>query len=458
MAKRGQTIQSPGSKVKPCLQIPKKAFSRGFKGLILPSSMEWNIDPFFQMAQRQFDEVAEIMNLDKNVRIRLREPDRAFLISVPVRMEDGTVKVFDAYRVQHNDTRGPYKGGIRYAEDVTLGEVAALSMWMTWKCALMNLPLGGGKGGIRIDPTKHTRLELQRLTRRYTSELVSFIGPQQDIPAPDMGTNGQIMAWLMDTYSQAKGYAIPGVVTGKPIEIGGSLGRVEATGRGVAYTIMEAAKHLNMNLGPDSKISIQGFGNVGSHAGLKLAKIGCKVTHVSDVSGGYVNTSGIDVEAAAAYAAKNGSLNGFKEADKCSQFDVLTAPVDVLIPAATGSQIDAEVAKKLRCRIIAEGANGPTTLEADAFLKQHEKDIFVIPDILANAGGVTVSYFEWVQGLQNFFWSSKEINRELAKLMTKAFEEVLDVKKRYGTYMRISAQILGIERVSKAMLLRGLYP
>jgi len=420
--------------------------------------MEWNRDPFFQMAQTQFDQVAEIMNLDKNVRVRLREPDRAILISVPVRMEDGSVKVFDAYRVQHNDTRGPYKGGIRFAEDVTLGEVAALSMWMTWKCALMNLPLGGGKGGIRIDPTKHTRLELQRLTRRYTAELVGFIGPQQDIPAPDMGTNSQIMAWMMDTYSQAKGFAIPGVVTGKPIEIGGSLGRVEATGRGVAYTIMEAAKHLNLNLGSETRVSIQGFGNVGSHAALKLSKIGCKITHISDATGGYVNLNGIDVEAAAAFCAKQSNLQGFTGADKCSQKDVLTANCDVLIPAATGSQIDGEIAKLLKCRILAEGANGPTTLEADAILKMRENEIFVIPDILANAGGVTVSYFEWVQGLQNFFWSSKEINRELAKLMTKGFEEVLEVKKRYNVYMRTAAQILGIERVAKAMLLRGLYP
>ncbi len=420
--------------------------------------MEWQSDPFFQMAQRQFDEVAETMNLDKNVRIRLREPDRAVLLKIPVRMEDNSVCTFDAYRVQHNDTRGPYKGGIRYSEEVTLGEVAALSMWMTWKCALMNLPLGGGKGGICIDPTKHTRLELQRLTRRYTAELVSFIGPQQDIPAPDMGTNGQIMAWIMDTYSQSKGFAIPGVVTGKPIEIGGSLGRVEATGRGVAYTIMEAAKHLNMNLGPDTKVAVQGFGNVATHAALKLASLGCKITHISDVSGGYMNPKGLDVEKAFAYATKNGNLTGFPDADKCSQVDVLTAPADIVIPAATGSQIDGKVAAKLKCRILAEGANGPTTLEGDAVLKERDKEIFVIPDILANAGGVTVSYFEWVQGLQNFFWTEKEVNRELAKLMTKAFEEVLEVQRRHKVYMRTAAQILGIERVAKAMLLRGLYP
>lgn len=420
--------------------------------------MEWGKDSFFQMAQRQFDDVAAIMNLDKNVATRLREPDRAILISVPVRMEDGRVEVFDAYRVQHNDTRGPYKGGIRFAPDVNLGEVAALSMWMTWKCALMNLPLGGGKGGIRIDPTKYSRLELQRLTRRYTSELVSFIGPQQDIPAPDMGTNAQTMAWLMDTYSQSKGFAVPGVVTGKPIEIGGSLGRVEATGRGVAYTVMEAAKMLNISLGENIKVGIQGFGNVGSYAAQKLDKVGCKVTHISDISGGYVNTKGFNIDDVFAYIEQHRSLEGYKEGDKISQRDVLTAPVDILIPAATGSQIDDKVAAELKCRILAEGANGPTTLEGDRILKEREGEVFVIPDILANAGGVTVSYFEWVQGLQNFFWSAKEINRELQKLMTKAFEEVVAVKKERNVYMRMAAQILGIQRVAKAMLARGLYP
>ncbi len=421
--------------------------------------MEWDNDPTFQMAQRQFDEVSEVMNLDKNVAIRLREPDRAILISVPVRMEDGRVEVFDAYRVQHNDTRGPYKGGIRYAHDVTLGEVAALSMWMTWKCALMNLPLGGGKGGIRIEPTKYTRLELQRLTRRYTSELVAFIGPQMDIPAPDMGTNPQIMAWIMDTYSQLKGYAVPGVVTGKPTTIGGSLGRVEATGRGVAYTVLEAAKHLNYTIGADTKVAIQGFGNVGSHAALKFSKVGAKITHISDHTGGLVNLKGFNVQDVIEYMTKNnGTLKGYTEGDVISQTEVLTAKADILIPAATSSQIDDKIAAKLQCRIIGEGANGPTTIEGDRVLKEREKEIFVVPDVLANAGGVTVSYFEWVQGLQNFFWSAKEVNRELSNVMIKAFNEVLEVKKQHNVYMRTAAQILGIDRVAKAMLARGLYP
>lgn len=420
--------------------------------------MEWENDPVYLMAQRQFDEVSEAMNLDKNVAARLRVPDRAVLISVPVRMEDNQVKVFDAYRVQHNDTRGPYKGGIRYAPDVTLGEVAALSTWMTWKCAIMNLPLGGAKGGIRIDPTKCSRLELQRLTRRYTSEMVGFIGPQQDIPAPDMGTNEQTMAWLMDTYSQLKGYAVPGVVTGKPISIGGSLGRTEATGRGVVYTIMEAAKLLEMTLDSNTVVAVQGFGNVGTHAALKLHKMGCKVTHISDVSGGYLNPNGIDIPKAFEFAQKNHSLKGFTEADRCSQVDVLTAKADVVIPAATGHQIDGKVAQALKCRILAEGANGPTTTEGDLVLKERQKELMVIPDVLANAGGVTVSYFEWVQGLQNFFWSAKEINRELARLMTKAFQEVIDAQKKHNVYMRVAAQMVGIERVAKAMLARGLYP
>ncbi|MDB5037324.1 MAG: gdhA [Bacteriovoracaceae bacterium] len=420
--------------------------------------MEWDNDPIYQMAQRQFDEVADAMSLDRNLANRLREPDRGILISVPIRMEDGNVKVFDAYRVQHNDTRGPYKGGIRYAPDVTLGEVAALSMWMTWKCAIMNLPLGGAKGGVRIDPTKHSRLELQRLTRRYTSEMVGFIGPQQDIPAPDMGTNEQTMAWVMDTYSQLKGYAIPGVVTGKPIAIGGSLGRTEATGRGVVYTVMEAAKHLNITLGESTKVAIQGFGNVGSHAALKFEKLGCKVTHISDVSGGYVNTKGFNIQHALDYVEKNKSLKGYTEGDSISQKDVLTAPADIVVPAATGHQIDEKVAAQLKCRILAEGANGPTTTEGDRVLKERQKDILVIPDVLANAGGVTVSYFEWVQGLQNFFWSAKEINRELAKLMTKAFEEVMETQKKHKVFMRTAAQMVGIERVAKAMLARGLYP
>ena len=420
--------------------------------------MDFLEEPHYIAVQKQFDEVAELMKLDRNIRVRLRVPDRAFIIHVPIRMEDNIVRVVQGFRVQHNDTLGPFKGGIRYAPDVNLGEVASMAMLMTWKCALMGLPLGGAKGGICVDPTKMSRLELQRMTRRYTSELVSMIGPNQDIPAPDMGTNEQTMAWIMDTYSQAKGYAVHGVVTGKPISIGGSLGRTEATGRGVAYTIMEAAKYLEIPLGDAVSVAIQGFGNVGTHAAVKLSKIGCRVTHLSDVSGGYFNPKGIDIELAMAYAKKHGNLKGFPGADTCSQFDVLTAKADIVIPAATASQITKEVAEKMSCRILAEGANNPTAPEGDHVLRERQSEIFVIPDILANAGGVTVSYFEWVQGLQNFFWSSKEVNRELAKIMTKAFQEVVTLHKERKVYMRIAAQMLAVNRVATAMLARGLYP
>ncbi|PIR22862.1 MAG: glutamate dehydrogenase [Deltaproteobacteria bacterium CG11_big_fil_rev_8_21_14_0_20_45_16] len=420
--------------------------------------MDFLKEPHYTAVQEQFDEVAELMKLDQNIRVRLRVPDRAFIIHVPIRMEDNIVRVVQGFRVQHNDTLGPFKGGIRYAPDVNLGEVASMAMLMTWKCALMGLPLGGAKGGICVDPTKMSRLELQRMTRRYTSELVSMIGPNQDIPAPDMGTNEQTMAWIMDTYSQAKGYAVHGVVTGKPISIGGSLGRTEATGRGVAYTVMEAAKYLEIPLGDAVSVAIQGFGNVGTHAAVKLSKIGCRITHLSDVSGGYLNPKGIDIELAMNYAKEHGNLKGFPGADTCSQIDVLTANADIVIPAATASQITKEVAEKMRCRILAEGANNPTTPEGDQILRERQNEIFVIPDILANAGGVTVSYFEWVQGLQNFFWSSKEVNRELAKIMTKAFQEVLTFHKERKVYMRIAAQMLAVNRVATAMLARGLYP
>lgn len=420
--------------------------------------MEFLKDPHFLSTQAQFDEVAELMHLDENIRLRLRVPDRCFIISVPVRMENGRVEVYFGYRVQHNDTLGPFKGGIRYAPDVTLGEVSSMAMLMTWKCGLMGLPLGGAKGGIRVDPNKLTRIELQRMTRRYTTELVGMIGPNQDIPAPDMGTNEQTMAWIMDTYSQAKGYAVHGVVTGKPIAIGGSLGRVEATGRGVAYTIMEAAKHLKIDLNQNVSVGIQGFGNVGSHAASKLHKLGCRITHISDASGGYMNPSGFDIPDLMEYTKKNGSMKGYPSCESISGEEVLTANVDVLIPAATAGQITKEIAENLNCRILAEGANHPTTNEADLILRERHKEIFLIPDILANAGGVTVSYFEWVQGLQNFFWSAKEVNRELAKIMVKAFAEVLEFHESRKVPMRVAAQMLAVTRVSNAMLARGLYP
>lgn len=415
-------------------------------------------EPHFLSIQKQFDEVADLMKLDRNVAIRLRVPDRAFIIHVPVRLSDESVMVVQGFRVQHNDTLGPFKGGIRYSEDVSLGEVASMAMLMTWKCALMGLPLGGAKGGICVDPSRMTRIELQRMTRRYTSELMNVIGPQQDIPAPDMGTNEQTMAWIMDTYSQGKGYAVPGVVTGKPISIGGSLGRVEATGRGVAYTVMEAAKHLGVPMSPKTRVAIQGFGNVGSHAALTLDREGCLITHISDVAGGFHNPKGINLKQALLWIKENGSLKGLPEAEPISQEEVLTANVEIVIPAATAGQITKEIAEKMKCRILAEGANNPTTVDGDLVLRQRRKEIFLIPDILANAGGVTVSYFEWVQGLQNFFWSAEEVNENLAKLMVKSFDEVYSYQKENDIYMRLAAQILAVKKVSTAMLARGLYP
>lgn len=415
-------------------------------------------EPHFLSIQKQFDEVADLMKLDRNVAIRLRVPDRAFIIHVPVRLSDESVMVVQGFRVQHNDTLGPFKGGIRYAEDVSLGEVASMAMLMTWKCALMGLPLGGAKGGICVDPSRMTRIELQRMTRRYTSELMNVIGPQQDIPAPDMGTNEQTMAWIMDTYSQGKGYAVPGVVTGKPISIGGSLGRVEATGRGVAYTVMEAAKHLGVPMSSKTRVAIQGFGNVGSHAALTLDREGCLITHISDVAGGFYNPKGINLKQALLWIKENGSLKGLPEAEPVSQEDVLTADAEIVIPAATAGQITKEIAEKMKCRILAEGANNPTTVDGDLVLRQRRKEIFLIPDILANAGGVTVSYFEWVQGLQNFFWSAEEVNENLAKLMVKSFAEVYSYQKENDIYMRLAAQILAVKKVSTAMLTRGLYP
>jgi len=376
------------------------------------------------------------------------------IVSVPTRMDDGSVHVFTGYRVQHNDILGPFKGGIRYHPDVNLGEVSALAMWMTWKCSLAGLPLGGAKGGIACDPKRLSRNELQNMTRRYTAEILNFIGPQVDVPAPDMGTNEQVMAWIMDTYSQHKGFAVPGVVTGKPVAIGGSLGRREATGRGVVYTIVEAAKHLGLELTKGSAV-VQGFGNVGLIAARELAQLGVKILAANDSSGGVYNEKGLPLDDLVAYKEKNGRLEGFRQGDKISGEKLLELPCDILIPAAGEMQITAENAARIRCKILAEGANGPTTPDADGILRQ--KEVFVIPDILANAGGVIVSYFEWVQGLQNFFWDEEEVNKRLKEILTKAFHEVLGMSRKEGVDMRLAALMIGIDRVAKAMLLRGLY-
>ena len=406
------------------------------------------------MAIQQFDIAADRLGVDPNVARRLRRPDRALIVSVPTRMDDGGVKVFTGYRVQHNDVLGPFKGGIRYHPAVNLGEVAALAMWMTWKCSLVGLPLGGAKGGIACDPAELSRHELQSMTRRFTAEIINVIGPEVDVPAPDMGTGEQVMAWIMDTYSQHKGHAVPEIVTGKPVAIGGTLGRREATGRGVVYMILEAAKHLNIDLTRCTAV-VQGFGNVGSVAVKELANIGVKVIGVSDRTGGFVDEKGLPVEKLLELADKNHSLEGCPYGDKISNEEVLELKCDVLVPAALEMQITKANAAKIHCRILAEGANGPTTPDADTILR--ENGIFLIPDILANAGGVVVSYFEWVQDLQNFFWNEVEVTSKLREILVKSFHEVLRMSEKHGVDMRLAALMIGIDRVTRAMLWRGLY-
>jgi glutamate dehydrogenase (NAD(P)+) len=414
---------------------------------------EWQ-SPASELAIKQFDVASARLNLDPNVAARLRRPDRAMIVSVPTRMDDGRVHVFTGYRVQHNDVLGPFKGGIRYHPEVNLGEVSALAMWMTWKCYLVGLPLGGAKGGVACDPAELSRHELQSLTRRYTAEILNFIGPEVDVPAPDMGTNEQVMAWIMDTYSQHKGHAVPEVVTGKPVAIGGTHGRREATGRGVVYTIIDAANHLGIGVTGCTAV-VQGFGNVGSVVAQELARLGVRVIGVADRTGGYFDAKGLPVEKLLEVAHKNHSLEGCAYGKKITNEELLELKCDILVPAALEMQITKENAGRLQCRILAEGANGPTTLDADLILLQ--KDVFVIPDILANAGGVVVSYFEWVQDLQNFFWTEDEVNKKLRDILTKAFHEVLNLSLKENIDMRSAALMIGIERVAQAMLWRGLY-
>ncbi|MBP7844071.1 MAG: Glu/Leu/Phe/Val dehydrogenase [Proteobacteria bacterium] len=418
--------------------------------------MIWEESQLYKNAVKQLDRAANVMGLDPNVLIRLQTPKRALIVSVPVMMDDGKIKVFEGYRVHHNMTLGPAKGGIRYHEDVNLSEVAGLAMLMTFKCSLMALPLGGAKGGICVNPSRLSPGELQRLTRRYTSEILPFIGPEKDIPAPDVGTNAQVMSWLLDTYSQEVGHAVPGVVTGKPIEIGGSLGRVEATGRGVVYTIIEAAKILNLNLDENIRVVIQGYGNVGAAAARKITKIGCKVVGISDVSCGIYNKDGLNLNDINKYLETNKVLKGYPEAEMVSNSDLLELPCDILIPAALEGQINEQNAHRIKAKIVAEGANGPTTIGGDEIL--YERGIFVIPDILANAGGVVVSYFEWVQGLQHLFWTEKEVNNKLWDIMSGAFARVQQISQDKKVSMRTAALIAGIERLAFAMNTRGFFP
>lgn len=413
-------------------------------------------DPTFDMACRQFDLVAERLEIPASDRERLKAPKRSLIVAVPVHMDDGSTRVFSGYRVQHHLTLGPTKGGIRYHPQVALGEVAALAMWMSWKCALAGLPYGGAKGGVTVDPRQLSSGELERLTRRYTQELIGFIGPQIDIPAPDMGTNEQTMAWMMDTFSVHAGYSVPGVVTGKPVGIGGSLGRREATGRGVAYLAGRAMDTLGLDASQGTAV-VQGYGNVGAIAAQSLGRQGLRILAVSDVTGAIHHSEGLDMPKVDAWAHEKGTLVGYPEAEPISNAELLELPCDVLVPAALERQITGANAARLRCRILAEGANGPTTPEADQVLEARE-DIFVIPDILCNAGGVVVSYFEWVQGLQSFFWSEGEVMDRLFRILEGAFMQTLQFSRRDRISMRTAALSLGIRRVWEAKRTRGLFP
>jgi glutamate dehydrogenase (NAD(P)+) len=412
--------------------------------------------PTFRLAVAQFDQAAEAMDLDHNLRERLKLPQRSLIVSLPVRMDDGRVEVYTGYRVQHDSARGPTKGGIRYHPEVNLGEVAALAMWMTWKCAIADLPYGGAKGGVAINPKQFSGPELQRLTRRYAAEIFPLIGPDKDVPAPDVGTDAQVMAWIMDTYSQQVGYSVPGVVTGKPLSIGGSLGREEATGRGVVYVTMEALRHLKLDI-RNTTVAIQGFGNVGSHTARIMQESGARVIAVSDVQGGIHNSSGLDIpELLTRYKTRGQSFRDTKLGDWLSNDELLQLDCTVLIPAALSEQITERNAAKLRCRILTEGANGPTTLEADRMLQ--DQGVFIIPDILANSGGVIVSYFEWVQDAQRFFWKATDIQERLQDILISAFHRTLQFSVSKNTSMRMAALMRGIDKVAQAHLHRGLYP
>lgn len=416
--------------------------------------MQELLTPTYRLAVSQFDQAAEAMHLDSNLRERLKLPQRSLAVSLPVLMDDGHVEVFTGYRVQHDSSRGPSKGGVRYHPDVNLGEVAALAMWMTWKCALTGLPYGGAKGGIQVAPKRLSSGELQRLTRRYVAEIFPLIGPDKDVPAPDVGTDAQVMAWMMDTYSQQVGYAVPGVVTGKPLALGGSLGREEATGRGVVYVTLEALRHLKLSL-ENATVAIQGFGNVGSHTARIMQQQGARVIAVSDVHGGIYNEKGLDI-VRLLRRDPHQPLQETKQGDRITNEELLQLECTVLVPAALSEQITDRNADSLKCRILSEGANGPTTLEADRIVA--DKGIFVIPDILANSGGVIVSYFEWVQDLQRFFWSATDIQNRLQAIITSAFHRTLHFSTEHQVSMRMAALMSGIDQVAQAHLQRGLYP
>jgi glutamate dehydrogenase (NAD(P)+) len=407
------------------------------------------------IAQSQFDHAAEQLDLDPGLRRVLRVPKRELTVNFPVTMDDGRVEVFTGYRVQHNVSRGPAKGGIRYHQDVTLDEVRALAMWMTWKCAVVNIPYGGGKGGVIVDPKQLSRREVEGLTRRFATEISPLIGPDRDIPAPDVNTNAQTMAWIMDTFSMHHGYTISGVVTGKPIAIGGSLGRNEATARGAVFTLLQASSALNLPL-RGARVAIQGYGNAGSIAADLLAAEGSVIIAVSDSTGGIHNPAGLDPAKVSAWKREHGTVVGFPGTDEVSNEELLELPCDILVPAALENQITRFNAPRIQAKIVAEAANGPTTPEADAIL--YDRGVFLIPDILCNAGGVTVSYFEWVQDMQSFFWTEDRINESLKGIMDRAFEAVHAMSELHTVDMRTAAYMVAVARVAEATTLRGLYP
>lgn len=419
-----------------------------------PAPYKKDVDNPFESMMARFDKAAELLKLEKGVYEYLQKPVKQVIVSIPIQMDNGEIKVFEGYRVIHDNILGPSKGGIRYAPDVTLDEVKALASWMTWKCAVANIPFGGAKGAVKCDPTKLSRIELEKITRRYTANMLSVFGPDTDIPAPDMNTNEQTMAWIMDTYSMHAQKTVTDVVTGKPLIIGGSLGRFEATGRGVMITTMEALKKLKIQPNHATAV-VQGFGNVGSVSADLLKKQGCRVIGISDISGGYYNKMGIDIEAAINYVRQNRTLEGSGFGDKISNEQLLELECDVLVPAAKEDQIDQHNAPKLKTKLIVEGANGPTSSDADDILR--DKGIMVVPDILANAGGVTVSYFEWVQNRLGYYWDIDDVNRRHDRMMREAFDNVYETAQEYNTTLRLGAYIFAIDKVARTLKIRGIY-
>ena len=416
-------------------------------------AIEQEMNPWEAQAAR-FDFAAKKLNLDDDLWKVLRSPSREIIVHFPVLMDDGHVELMTGFRVHHSLARGPAKGGIRYAPDVTLDEVRALASWMTWKCAVVDIPFGGAKGGVICDPKKLSKGELERITRRYTSEIIEFLGPEKDVPAPDVNTNEQTMAWIMDTYSMHMRQTVTAVVTGKPIELGGSRGRRQATGRGVRVVCLEALRHLKMPV-VGCRIIIQGFGNVGSNAAELLAEVGCKIIGIAEYDGGLYNANGLDIHALSRHREHHGTVVGFHGAEPADSAELLTMPCEILIPAATENVITSHNAGRISARIVCEGANGPTTAFADTILK--EKGVFIIPDILANAGGVTASYFEWVQDRQGYFWKEEVVNERLDEILIKSFEHVIRYRLAHGVNNRIAAYMLAMDRVAGVIRQRGFY-